>query len=257
MLSFIFETISLYDLSPVQWIFVFSCSLLVGTAKAGISGVGVLVVPIMASVFGGKLSTGVLLPMLCFADVLAVKYYNRHADFGHILKLMPYTFMGLLMGMIIGHQISENGFRILLSLIIIGIVILMLLYELNEKNIKIPHYWWFSAIMGLAGGFVSMVGNAAAPVMALYFLSMRLPKNSFIGTTAWFFFLVNLTKIPLHFFVWKTISLESLVFGIIQIPVIVLGAFLGIQLVKIFPEKKFRYFIIISTFISALLLLQP
>lgn len=240
----------------MQWIIVFCCSLLAGAAKTGISGIGVLVVPIIASVFGGKVSTGLLLPILCFADVLAVKYYNRHADFSYVVKLIPYAFIGLLIGLIIGHQISENGFRMLLSLMIMGLVILMLLYEIKGKSIIIPDYWWFSAIMGLAGGFVSMVGNAAAPVMTLYFLSMRLPKNSFIGTTAWFFLIVNLTKLPLHFFVWETITLKSIIFDIIQIPAIVIGAVLGIQIVKVFPEKIFRYFIIISAFISAILLFR-
>lgn len=192
--------------------------------------------------------------MLCFADLFAVKYYNRHADFKYIIKLMPYTFIGLLLGVMVGHHISENGFRTLLALTILCVGILMLLSDIKKKSLTIPEVWWFPAIMGLAGGFISMVGNAAGSVMALYFLSMRLPKNNFIGTTAWFFFIMNLTKIPLHFFVWKTITLETFLFDLMQIPAIAIGAFLGIQIIKVFPEKIYRLFIIVSVLISATLL---
>ena len=79
-----------------------------------------------------------------------------------------------------------------------------------------------------------MIGNAAGPVMALYLLSMRLPKNSFIGTGAWFFFIVNISKVPMHIWSWKTITLNSFLLDVMVIPAIAVGAFLGIWLVRLF-----------------------
>jgi uncharacterized membrane protein YfcA len=109
-------------------------------------------------------------------------------------------------------------------------------------------------ILGLLGGFATMIGNAAGPVMALYLLSMRLPKNSYIGTGAWFFAIVNISKVPFHIFSWKTINLQSFMLDVIMIPAIATGAILGIYLVRFFPEKAYRIFIILTTVLSAFLL---
>ena len=95
----------------------------------------------------------------------------------------------------------------------------MLYQEIWGAKMKVPDYWWFAAFLGFFGGFSTMVANAAGPIMALYLLSMRLPKNVFIGTGAWFFFIINLLKVPLHILSWKTITLHSFIIDIILFPV--------------------------------------
>ena len=99
-----------------------------------------------------------------------------------------------------------------------------------------------------------MIGNAAGPVMALYLLSMRLPKNQFIGTAAWFFFIINLIKVPFHVVVWNTITWPSFLFDILMIPAVAIGAYLGIWLVKLFPERVYRIFVIATTLLAAIFL---
>ena len=110
-------------------------------------------------------------------------------------------------------------------------------------------------LLGLAGGFATMIGNAAGPVMAMYLLAMRIPKFTYIGTGAWFFFLVNLFKVPLHVVFWKTITLKTVSFNLMMAPAIIFGVFLGIQIVKIIPEKLYRVLVIGTTIVSAFLLL--
>ena len=97
-----------------------------------------------------------------------------------------------------------------------------------------------------------MIGNAAGPVMSIYFLSMMLPKNKFIGTGAWFFLIINLFKIPFHVLVWETIDLKTFTLDLAMFPVIMLGAFLGFKLVKYIPEKPYRIFIIVTTALAAI-----
>jgi len=97
-----------------------------------------------------------------------------------------------------------------------------------------------------------MVANAAGTLMAIYLLSKKLSKNSYIGTLAWFFMLVNLIKIPTHVFIWKTITLDTLLLDIALAPLILAGAFLGILVVKRIPEKPYRFLIIIMTTLAAL-----
>ena len=109
--------------------------------------------------------------------------------------------------------------------------------------------------MGVLGGFATMIGNVAGPIFAIYLLAMHLPKNSFIGTGAWFFLIINFSKFPLHIFVWKTINWNTLTLDVILLPAIALGAFLGIKLVKKISDKMYRTAVIVVTALSAFLLL--
>lgn len=209
------------------------------------------VVPLLASVYGARPSTGLLLPMLIMADVFAVRYYNKHAQWKHIYRLAPWAIFGILIALILGKYISANTFKTILSVVVIGGLLIMVYQDLFNKEKKVPNSRWFSAITGILGGFTTMIGNAAGPVMSLYLLSMRLPKNEFIGTGAWFFLLINVFKVPLHIFYWKTISVESITFNLILMPVIILGVFIGIEIVKHFNQVAYRYFIIGSTLVAA------
>ena len=247
------EMIEAYDLTAMQWLIVLLCALLVGMAKTGLSGVGLMVVPLLASVFGGRPSVGLLLPILVFADVIAVSYYNRHAEWKYILRLLPWALIGVGAGVLIGQVISDIVFNRLLAVVVLTGIVLMILQDMRKKA-SVPDYWWFAMGLGLLGGFATMIGNAAGPIMALYLLSMRLPKNIYIGTGAWFFFIVNVFKVPFHVGIWKTITVQSLLFDVLMIPAIAIGALLGIWLVKFFPEKAYRIFIIATTLFSALLL---
>jgi len=243
-----------YDLTTLQWVLLAVSGLLIGMSKTGLSGVGLMVVPILANAFGGRPSVGLLLPILIFADVFAVAWYNRHAQWKHILRLLPFAIFGILVATFVGKSISDTTFsRLLAAMVVIGIVILVW-RDIRSEKMKIPESKWFAASLGSLGGFATMIGNAAGPVMALYLLSMRLPKNIYIGTGAWFFFIINLSKVPLHIWSWKTITAESFILDLFMIPAIATGAFFGIWLVKLLPEKAFRIIVIVTTLLSALLL---
>ena len=246
------ETLKSFELAPDQWFWVILCALFVGMAKTGVAGVGMLIVPILATIFGGKSSAGILLPMLSMADIFAVKYYHRHAEWKYILKLMPSTVIGVLIGLQVGNMINDDQFKQLMAILIIIGLGIMIWRERKSSVEAIPHNWVFSSIAGLLGGFSTMIGNAAGPVMSIYFLSMMLPKNSFIGTGAWFFLIINLFKIPFHVMVWETIDLDTFTLDLAMFPVIMLGAFLGFRLVKFIPEKPYRIFIIVTTALAAI-----
>lgn len=239
------------ELSLWQWILATLSAFLLGTSKTGVSGAGMVAIPVLAAIFGGKMSAGLVLPMLSFADVFAVSYYNRHAEWKYVLKLLPWAVLGIFLGLYVGERISDQVFKEIIGVIVITSIGIMIWRDTRKKQLRIPDYWWFSALMGFAGGFATMIGNSAGPIMALYLLSMRLPKNSYIGTGAWFFFVINLFKIPLHIFIWKTITWTSFSFDVLMIPALATGALLGIRIVKLIPEKIYRIFIIIVTLISS------
>ncbi len=248
------ELLTSFDLSITQWVVVGFATFLLGISKSGIKGIGILIVVALAFVFGEKASTGILLPLLIGADICAVIYYNRHANWSYILKLLPWMVIGVLIGVWIGHDISEVLFKKMMALIIIVSVIIMI-YSENRKSETIPKSNVFSGVAGFLAGFTTMIGNLAGPISNIYFLAMRLPKNEFIGTAAWLFFIINVFKLPFHFFVWKTITLETLVLNSVLLPILISSFFIGVSIVKLISNVNYRRFILVVTALGGLIML--
>jgi uncharacterized membrane protein YfcA len=245
----------IYDITIWGWIAAIIAAMFIGMGKTGLSGAGNIAIPLMAFLYGGKPSTGIILPMLCIADLFAVCYYHRHADWKQISRLLPYAFAGVLIAVFIGTIIDDHTFKTIIGIIILASVLLMFWQDFRKDKFKVPEKQWYSGVFGLTGGFATMIGNAAGPIMAIYLQTMRLPKNVYIGTGAWFFLIINYSKLPFQIFIWKNITLQTLSFNLFLIPAIALGAWLGVLLVKLLPEKGYRIFILISTAISAALLI--
>lgn len=229
-----------------------STALLTGMSKTGVFGTGMLAVPLLATVFGGQRSSGILLPILVMADVFGVWYYHRHASWKHLKILFPWAAAGVILGTIAGSYINDQMFKMTMAITIgISVIIMLWLEKLSDPD-KIPQHKSFAIATGVASGFTSMVGNLAGSVMNVYLLSMKLPKNSFIGTTAWFFLVINWFKVPFHVFAWHTISLDIVLLDLITLPAIILGAYIGIILVKQLSDKAYRWFIIGMTVVAAI-----
>jgi len=243
------------DLSFLQWGLTALSGSIVGLSKTGLPGLGLIFVPLMALAFGAKVSTGVLLPMLSMGDVFAVSWYRRHADTKQLVRLLPPALVGLAAGVTVGATMPDLQFKKMLGVIVLVLLALMIWQELRKNKESVPTGWWFPVVAGLAAGFTTMVGNAAGPVMSLYLLAMRLPKNAFIGTSAWFFLIINLTKIPLQILFWKNITLASFTIDLLVLPAIALGAFVGLKITGKIPEKAFKILVLTMTGVSAAALL--
>ena len=242
------------QLQTFQWVLGISSGLIIGMAKTGLSGLTLFFIPLMALSFGSRASTGIILPMLCVGDIFAVAWYRRHGEMKYILRLLPSTLCGLGAGVMVGSGLSDKAFGIMLGSIIMALLALMIWQDASKKVNLYPSTWWFSALAGLLAGFTTMIGNAAGTVMSIYLLSMRLPKNTFIGTAAWFFMIINLLKIPLQIFFWKNISPATLAFDAVMIPVIAAGAFIGFRVTGKIPERAYRIFVIVMTGLSSVML---
>jgi uncharacterized membrane protein YfcA len=238
-----------------QWVILSLTALCIGMSKTGVQGMMLLVVPYMAMAFGAKESTGVILPMLCMADIIAVAYYKRIADWKTVVKLLPTAIVGFFLAIFVDKLVPANEFRQLMGWTLALALGVMIWSEVFGKENRWMKKWWYSAIFGLLGGFTTMIGNAAGPVLSVYLLSMRKDKMEYIGINAWFFLIVNLLKIPLQIFAWDNISWHSFSLNLLMLPVIGIGAWLGIRIVKLFPEKAFRRFIQIVTIISVVMMM--
>ncbi|GGD20576.1 sulfite exporter TauE/SafE family protein [Hyunsoonleella pacifica] len=248
------EILQSHGLTQLQWVAIGLAAFILGFSKSGIKGIGIIIILILAFVFGEKASTGILLPMLISADIVAVSYYNRHTQWRFIKKLIPSMVVGVLVGVWVGDIISEIVFKRVMAVIIIASLGIMLFFEKQNTN-SIPKNKVFSNSAGFLAGFTTMIGNLAGPISNIYFLAIRLPKNEFIGTGAWLFFIINVFKLPFHFFVWKTVTKESLVLNLTLVPIILVGFFIGATLVKKISNVNYRKFIIIVTAIGGVIML--
>ena len=242
--------------SQADWIVLMTSALLIGMSKTGIQGITTISIPLLALFFGAKESTGLILPMLCFADLIAVVYYRRWAEWKYILRLLPAAVAGFFVAILVDKIIPAESFKVLMGACIFAGVIIMLWSEKRGTQMeKITEKWWYSPSFGLTGGFTTMIGNAAGPIMSVFLLSMRIPKMSFVGTSAWFFLVVNYLKLPLQIFVWHNITSASITLNLLTIPAILAGAVLGVWFVRMIPERAYRIFIIVITILSALALI--
>jgi len=229
------------DLTPLGWVVVALCAIMVGISKTGIPGVGILVVPLIAQVMPAEKSVGALLGILILADVFAVVYHRYNAQWAHVIRLLPPAVAGIVAAYF-GVKALPN--KELLKPIIGVIVLVMLVVsywrtKAEGKDAEIPTQFWFAGSLGFMAGITTMMANAAGPVMIIYLLAMRLDKVKFVGTAAWFFFVVNWLKVPfsakLDMMTWESVKLD-----LMMLPFIAIGAFAGIYLLNRIPQKAFK-----------------
>jgi uncharacterized membrane protein YfcA len=237
----------------INWILILLAAFIIGLSKAGLKGIDMMNVTIMAIVFGGKASTGIVLPLLCVADIFAVIYYNRHAQWNQFWKLVPWMAAGVLVGVYVGKDVDEALFRKIMAVIIILAVVVMLWFELR-RTADVPTNKFFVATTGLASGFTTMLGNLAGAFSNIYFLAMRMTKNDFIGTAAWVFLVINLFKLPFQIIYWKNITGESLYTDLLLLPAMLVGFWAGLKVVAKIKDDSYRKVVIVLTLLGAIVI---
>ena len=236
-----------------QWVLILLAAFIIGLAKAGLKGIEMMNVTIMAIVFGSKASTGLVLPLLCFADIMSVFYYKRHVQWSRFWKLIPWMMVGILLGVYVGKDLNEALFRKLMAIIIIITVVIMIVME-YRKATPIPDNKLFVISTGLAAGFTTMLGNLAGAFANIYFLAMRMTKNDFIGTAAWLFLVINLFKLPFQVIYWKNITGATLQTDLWLIPALIAGFFAGLKIVAHIKDDSYRKVVIVLTFLGAMVI---
>ena len=207
--------------------------LLTGVAKTGLPGFGILAVPLMVLAVGdARHSAGWLLPLLCFADLFAIATYRRHAQARRLFDLLPWVLAGIAAGAL-ALAAPERHLRSLVAAIVIFMIALR----------------WVR-------GRRASTADAAGPVMNLYLLARRLPKHEFVATGAWFFFVVNLVKLPIYAG-HGLIGRRSLLFDLALAPSVAVGALLGRVVLRRLPQTAFDRLVMALTVCAAALLLAP
>lgn len=229
------------------------CSaLLVGFSKTGLPGAGLPAVALMTEAFptDTKMSVGAIVPLLIVGDLFAISYYRRHADWPRLLQLFPYVAAGMVPGYLVLWLVDDAVLKLLIG----SIILLLLAVQVGRQWFgweRLADHAGCVAATGVLAGFATTVSNAAGPVMSVYLVSKRLDKLQFMGTAAWFFFFMNVSKLPLYWLLGM-ITPGTLQFNLWLVPGVLAGALLGVRFIGLIPQRVFDVVVLILAGIAAL-----
>ena len=245
----------LSQLLTIEIIWLALGALIIGAEKAGIKGLGMITVTIYALILGGKASAGLVLLLFMLADLFAIKYYFKSAQWKIIFPLLLPSLLGILAGSMLGNAIDDEAFKNGISFVILSCLILILIPQLGHYFRSHSTNSILAIAIGFLTGFSTMIANVSSPILAVYLLALQLPKLQFIGTIVWYFFIINILKLPFHIWAWETIQWQTLSYALVAIPSIGIGFLIGLFFIKRVNESSFRYLIIGVTVIAAMRLL--
>jgi hypothetical protein len=240
-------------LSPWEWAAAALAALIVGVSKSGIGGLGMLAVVIFAQILPAKQATGLVLPLLCFGDIVGATVYWRHAGWAHIRRLFPWTAAGVVAGYVALDWIDDRQAKVLIGIIVVALVGMQIVRRWVFGH-EAEHGAWFAPTIGVLTGFTTLVANAAGPLIAVYFLAMQLPKMDWVGTGAVFFLLLNLFKVPfmLHL---GLINGSSFLLNLALAPFVFGGVWAGRKFVMRVDQRTFENLALALSLIAGLKLL--
>ena len=239
-----------------SWALLALAGLLIGFSKTAVPGVNTISVAIFAALIPARLSTGAVLVLVLVGDLFAIWHYRKHAHWPTLIRLAPAVLVGLAAGA--GFlAVSDNAtVRHLIGWLLLGLVAVTLWLRMRPAAGPAVgrSATWQRAAYGSLGGFTTMVANAGGPVMSLYFLVSRFPVAQFLGTSAWFFFLVNLAKLPVSVGL-GLINASILALAAMLVPAVVAGAVLGRRVIGRVSQRAFEWVVLAFTVVGAIYLL--
>lgn len=225
---------------------------IVGVSKTGVPGAAIVAIPLFATIVEGRLIPGTTLPILIVADVFAVRWYRRHTRWDHLRPLVSWVAIGYGIGIaffvVVGS--ATRSVEVVIGAIVLVIVAIQIQRMFRGSPARSADMRT-AAVYGTSGGFTTFVANAAGPVINTYLAGLRLPKREYLGTSAWLYFALNITKIPFYLALGELggggrfFTGESLAFGAVMVPAIVAGVFTGRSLVRHIPERAFLLTVLI------------
>jgi uncharacterized membrane protein YfcA len=243
------------DLSPAHWVLALAAAAALGVGKAGLGGLSLVHVLVFAFLFGARDSTGIVLPMLLVGDVCAVTAYHQHARWDYVRRMLLPACLGVIAGAALMRRLGDAEFKPVIGWIILALAVLQLLrLQRPDWFGAVPHTRWFAWTVGLLAGVTTMLANAAGPIFVLYCLAVALPKFEMVGTSAWFFFLINAFKVPFSAGL-GLIDRQTLLLNAALAPAVVAGVLGGRWVVYRIPQRTFDLLLIGFAALAALRLI--
>jgi uncharacterized membrane protein YfcA len=215
---------------------------LIGLSKTAIGGIGMVNAALLATIMPAKESTGVLLVLLIFGDLFAIGVYKKHVEWKVLRKLIWPVIAGVIVGAYFLSHSSDESLKKTIGWIVL---LLVLFYPISQRlqkrelDISLRYPKPLRIVLGSMAGFMSMVANSGGPPMSIYLLMRRNSVMNFLGNTAWFFFAINIFKLPFTLGL-GLLDFESFYYIFPALPSVPVGAILGRKLVDKIDLELFQ-----------------
>ena len=241
-------------LDPWAWAALGVAAVVIGISKTALPGGSILAIALFAAVLPARTSTAATLLLLMVGDVFALLAYRRHAHWPTLLRLAPAVVAGLLLGFaflaLTGDGVVRRAIGVILLLMIAVTLWRRWRQARAQQEAAARGGALLAGVYGTLGGFTTMVANAGGPVMSMYFLATRTPVQVFLGTSAWFFAIINVIKVPflagIGLFTGPVLLTDA-----ILAPLVVLGALLGLRVARRLDQRLFDRIVIVLTVLGA------
>lgn len=245
-------------LEPWAWAALAVAAVTIGISKTALPGGSILAIALFAAVLPARTSTAATLLLLMVGDLFALFAYRRHAHWPTLLRLAPAVIAGLLVGFAFLALAGDGVVRRAIGVILLLMIAVTLWRRWRQSRADAvapaPGGLMLAGAYGTLGGFTTMVANAGGPVMSMYFLATRTPVQVFLGTSAWFFAIINVIKVPflagLGLFQAPVLLMDA-----VLAPLVVVGALVGLQVARRMNQRVFDRIVIALTIVGAVYLL--
>lgn len=257
--------------SVLGWIILGVGALCAGLSKTALPGLGTVTVALFAAALPARESTAALLLLLLVGDIFAITAYRRSADWKTLRALVPAVLVGIIVGALFLGFVSNEVMKRAIGVILLVLIALALYQryvapdvgaapdsqngpasrrgDLTGTGGQLTQFGY-----GTLAGFTTMAANAGGPAMSLYLLSARFDVMRFLGTSAWFFFIVNVIKLPFSIGI-GLIGVSTLQLAAVLAPFTILGALAGLWLAPKMTSEVFDPIVWVLTVVGAVALL--
>jgi hypothetical protein len=222
--------------------------LLVGVSKTAIGGVGLLSAALIAQVMPAKESTGVLLILFLVGDLFAIGIYKKHVEWKFLKTLIFPVLCGFVVGAFYLFHSTDNSLKRTIGVVVVLLVVLFPVSQYWQKHnddITIRYPRTLRVFLGSTAGFMSMIANSGGTPMSIYLLLRKNSVLNFLGNTAWFFFIINLAKLPFTFGL-GLLDLKSLQYILPAVPMVAIGALIGRRFIAKIDLRMFQNITLVS-----------
>ncbi len=240
------------------WFCAVFVALLIGIDKSGFGGgIGVIATPLIALSIPVAEAAALVLPILIFGDILAMKHYRRKADKANLWLLLPCIMIGIIIGYWFFGYFADNK-RILnvgIAIIALAFVVFQLTRERLFKSLEHSKPSKpLGILLGTTAGFTSMIAHVGGPLVVIYLLPQNLGKDVFVGTNAVLFFVTNIIKL-IPYSLLGLFHLGNLPTILLLLPLTWVGTQIGILLNKHFSNLWFNRILYVLLTLTAIQLL--
>ncbi len=212
---------------------------IVGMAKGGFAGVGTLGTPLLALALPPATAAALLLPILIVQDVISVWAFRKTWDRWVVAWMLPGAAVGVVAGSLFSAHVHEDQLLLALGLITLLFGLYRLWVERGGRIVAASTSpGWVGSLFGAAMGLTSQIAHAGGPPLQMWLTPRRLPHQTYVGTSAILFAVVNWLKVP-SYLALGTLNRETLTAAALLVPLAIVSTLVSVRIIRRMDAARF------------------